>query len=149
MGKEKTIEHEGVVKQVLRDVVVVEILSKSACSGCSARSLCTSSESKVKEVNAVPTAGVEYEVGESVKVVGSESMGRMAVVLCFVVPLLLMVVVLVVLSGREVGDGWAGLLSLGVLLPYYLVLYAFRGRFEKSKTFVFTIEKLETKNSIN
>ena len=50
------IEHQGVIESIEDAHVRVNIVQMAACSGCKARSLCTSSESKEKIIDV-------YEVG--------------------------------------------------------------------------------------
>lgn len=135
MKENKEILHDGVVLSLNSDSVKVEILSKSACSGCSARSLCSSSEQKSKEIDVFVGKGETYHVGQAVTVVGSESMGIVAVVLCYVIPVVLMVIVMAILTLVGMSDVVVGLASLGVLVPYFFVMYLLRERFRKSIVF--------------
>ena len=45
------IEHQGVIASIEEGHVRVNIVQLAACSGCKARSLCTSSESKEKIID--------------------------------------------------------------------------------------------------
>lgn len=139
MGNDKSIEHEGIVRAIEGRNVKVEILSKSACSGCSARSLCSSSEQKVKEIDVETSEGERYEIGESVTVVGMESMGLIAVMICYVVPVVLMVATMGVLTRMGNEDTIVGLAGLGVLVPYFIIVYLMRERL--GRRFKFKIKK--------
>ena len=140
MSSNKEIEHEGIVRSLREGSMIVEILSKSACSGCTARSLCSSSEQRTKEVEVMRGSRHYYVVGQSVVVVAAESLGRIAVVLCYVAPVVLMLAVMVILSVCGLSDIIVGVAALGVLVPYFAVIYAFRSKFKKK--FIF-----KTKNS--
>lgn len=135
MKEKKEIMHDGVVLSQNGDLVKVEILSKSACSGCSARSLCSSSDQKSKEIDVWVGNGETYQKGQEVTVVGLESMGIVAVVLCYVVPVVLMVAVMVALTVMGMSDIVVGLASLGVLAPYFFVMYLLRDKIRKSIVF--------------
>ena len=77
MDKKATIKHEGIVENIGTDRCSVRILQASACSSCSARSLCHSSESKEKVVEVsghYPT----LQVGDKVTLVGSVREGNRA-----------------------------------------------------------------------
>ena len=52
MDHKKTIKHEGIVENIGADHCTVRILQASACSSCSARQLCRSSENKEKVIDA-------------------------------------------------------------------------------------------------
>lgn len=134
------IEHQGIVTACNNDVLTIEIQSKSACSGCHARGMCSASDAKTKHVEVQTTDAASYAVGESVSVVAAESMGLRAVVLAYVAPLVLMVAVLVAGNAMGAPDGKVGLLALALLVPYYAVLYVLRGRFKRD--FVFRVKRM-------
>lgn len=134
------IDHIGVVETIENTHVRVKILQSSACSACQAKSLCASAEQKEKIVDVWDDEADRLTVGDKVRVCASMSMGRNAVVLAFVVPLVLMVVWLVVaLRVLSMGELAAigGVLLL--LLIYYIGLWAVRNRL--SRSFAFWIEK--------
>ena len=133
------IEHSGQVESVSEDKVRVRILQASACSACEAKALCHSSESKEKIIEC-RTNGQAYAVGEQVMVYGSMAMGRNAVILAFVVPLVVIVVWLFCAVGIfHINE----LLAIGIMVVllavYYLALHLMNGVL--SKQFEFWIEK--------
>lgn len=134
------IEHQGVVESVEGEHVRVNILQVSACSGCKARSLCSTSESKEKIIDVYEQdAAQKYRPGEEVKVCGTLSMGKQAVRLAFGIPLILtavwMLVAMVWLKLHE-------LMAVGVLAVlltvYFYILYIYKDRL--AKHFAFWIE---------
>lgn len=134
------IEHQGVIESIDGDHVRVNIVQLAACSGCKARSMCASSESKEKIID-VYEMGAEqkYRVGEQVNVCGALSMGKQAVRLAFGVPLLLIAVwLLVAMVWMRLGE----LMSVGILAAilavYFYILYLNRDRM--AKRFAFWIE---------
>ena len=133
------IEHSGQVESVSEDKVRVRILQASACSACEAKALCHSSESKEKIIEC-RTNGQDYAVGEQVMVYGSMAMGRNAVMLAFVVPLIVIIVWLFCAIGiLHINE----LLAIGIMVVllavYYLALHLMNGVL--SKQFEFWIEK--------
>lgn len=136
MNQRETIRHEGIVESIEAKGCRVRILQASACSSCSARQLCRSSESKEKVIDVrghYPT----LQTGDTVIVVGSVRQGLQASILAYVVPLILMVAALFAgtrLSGEETG----ALAALLVLALYYGLLYLMRDRI--GKKFEFEIE---------
>ena len=133
MNKTDTILHEGIVESVGTESCSVRILQASACSSCSARQLCRSSESKenVIEVRGhYPT----LQVGDKVTLSGSVRQGLRASILAYVVPLIFMLVAL--FAGSQIGgEGVGALAALMVLALYYGILYLFRNRLGKQFTF--------------
>lgn len=81
----------------------------------------------------------EYVPGQEVSVILKESMGIKALMYGYVWPFILVLFTLMLsfsITGNEVSSG---LLALGILIPYYAVLYFFRGVFKK--LFKFELEE--------
>ena len=66
MSKAETIRHEGIIESLGAEGCTVRILQASACSSCSARQLCRSSESKEKLVEAGWQEWEDYIDGKSI-----------------------------------------------------------------------------------
>jgi sigma-E factor negative regulatory protein RseC len=128
-----TINHEGVVQKVDEKSVIVSISSTSACSGCHAEGSCSMSgkEEKIIEVTG------KYNViqGDIVTILMKQSMGYSALLLGYILPLVSVVSVLVVLVSFKVSELVSGLISLGILIPYYLILFSFRKKINEKFTF--------------
>jgi sigma-E factor negative regulatory protein RseC len=141
-----TIEHQGVIESVEGRHVRVNILQVAACSGCKARSLCASSESKEKIIDVYEDDAVmKYKIGEDVTVCGALSMGKQAVRLAFGVPVLLIVVwMLVAMVWLKLGELVSvGILAL-ILALYFYILYMSRDRM--AKKFAFWIKKRDERS---
>ena len=141
MAKER-IEHEGRVIAVDKDYISVEIVNKSACASCHAKSVCGASDEAVKVVEVAQsfaTLADDYQVGETVNVVMSSAMGTQAIWIAYVVPLIVLMASILVFSLCGASELWMGLGSLGVVALYYLGVYLMRNRI--SKIFIFSIEK--------
>lgn len=131
-----TIEHDGVVQRSDNKSVTITISSASACSGCRAENSCSLSQ---KEEKIVVVQGY-YNVGpgDRVKVLMKKTMGYSALFYGYISPLILVIMMLVILSSLKVPEIAAGAGSIGILLPYYLILFLFRKQI--SKKFTFTIK---------
>lgn len=126
MSYNETIRHEGIVEQIGAESCQVRILQASACSSCSARQLCRSSESKEKLVEVkghYPT----LHVGDRVMLVGSVRQGLRASVLAYVVPLIIMLVVLFLVT-HHYGEKLGALAALLALALYYGVLFLLKDK---------------------
>lgn len=137
MDKVETIRHEGIVESIGAKSCLVRILQASACSSCSARQLCRSSESKEKVIEVkghYPT----LQVGDNVTLIGFVRQGLRASVLAYVIPLIIMLVALYV-GTRLGGDGIGALAALLFLAIYYGILFLFRDKLDKHFSF-----KIET-----
>ncbi len=133
------IEHKGIIREIGPQGMRISILAESACGSCQAKGICGMSESGEREVELKQWEGLYHE-GEEVNIVFREALGMKALFYGYVLPFILVVGSLAALTAADLGELQAGLLSLGMLVPYYLVLYLFRHSLEK--TFHLTVEKL-------
>jgi sigma-E factor negative regulatory protein RseC len=121
-----TITHDGLIKHITDDKIVVSIISKASCVSCSVKGACSASdvEEKIVEVKKIP--GREYQRGDMVTVVINQSVGVWAVLLGYVFPLIVVVVALIIFTNIMSDEGIAGLIAVGLLVPYYVGLYLSR-----------------------
>jgi sigma-E factor negative regulatory protein RseC len=128
-----TINHEGIVQKADEKSVIVNITAFSACSGCHAEGSCTLSgkEEKIIEV----TGKYDVKPGDTVTVLMKQSMGYAALLLGYVMPLISVITVLILLISFNIPELSAGLISIAVLIPYYIILYFFRKRINEKFTF--------------
>jgi len=134
---ESIITHQGVIESVLLSSVNVRIISASACSACHANGACNASDMQEKIIEANPR-GKEFKVGEWVTVVSKESMGFKALFLGYVLPFLVVLITLIITTMLSFTELTAGLLSIGMLVPYYAILYLTKDKIKKS--FIFEIQ---------
>ena len=133
------IKHLGIVENIDGPRLKVRIVQSSACSACSIKGHCSASEQKEKLIDVYNGENATYRIGEQVMVVGAASLGRKAVVLAFVLPFVLVIAALFVAMRLTGGnEAVSALVALGVLLPFYLIIYMCRERL--GRTFTFTLE---------
>lgn len=132
-----TIRHQGIVENINGSHLQVRIVQTSACAACSIKGHCTSADTKEKLIDVQDEAASSYRIGESVWVIGELSMGWQAVLLAFVFPFLLLLVSLCVLLSVGGDELSAALCALGMLIPYYYILWLFRKRL--GRKFAFTV----------
>ncbi len=133
------IEHDGIVTQITDKSLYVNMLVSSACTSCEAKGACGVSESEVKVVE-VPNEGSHLKPGDQVVVGMDQSKGILAMFLGYMLPFLLMIIVLIVALQLTDNEAIAGLLSIGILIPYYIFLYL--GRNKLKQKFTFTLKHL-------
>lgn len=132
------ITYQGIVESIDRSLISVRIIQASACASCSVNGRCSLAGSKEKIVE-IDASYSTYEIGDRVTVAGQTSMGMQAVLLAFVVPFLILFFSLFVCMHVSGGDELlSGLISLGLLIPYYFVVWLNRAGLKKS--FSFTIQ---------
>ncbi len=140
MNGETLIYHDGIVQSAGTDRVFVRILSQSACSSCHSKSLCSALDIKEKIIEIETPEARAFTAGEAVTVSMAETSGWKAVVLAYFLPFVILMTVLVAavdITGSEMAGGLA---ALGILIPYYWMLYILR-KFIK-KNFIFSVAKM-------
>jgi len=130
-----TIKHSGIVSKLTPQGVEVNIAVSSACAGCHAGSSCGMADNKARVIQ-VSRPHRRLSVGEQVEIEGAQSTGLGAVFFAYILPFLITMLTLILsLALFHTNELRAGLYALLVLPLYYLVLYLFRGKFEKKYTF--------------
>ncbi|POR00989.1 hypothetical protein AU468_08950 [Alkalispirochaeta sphaeroplastigenens] len=125
----REVSRQGVVAAVRGAVADVEILQRSACAGCHVKALCAAGESAVKIVQVTNQGNLRP--GMTVRVSLEERIGWIGVAVGFVIPLVLVVTVLFSLTRVVSREEFAGLGAVASLVPYYALVYAFRGFFAR------------------
>ena len=130
-----SIHHPGIVDYVTDAKVSVRILSASACSGCHAKRACGLADMKEKIIEIETPHPSGLKTGDQVEVEMDLRSGTRAVFFGYFMPLLVLVTTLVIAISIIPNQGLAGLISLLVLIPYYLILYLLRDRISKKTSF--------------
>ena len=135
----ESIAHKGKIVRITPQVTTVAILQHGACGECHAAGLCGMADlaQKAVEVPTDPYAG--YGVGDEVEVLLKASMGMKAVWLAYFIPLLVLLAFILGLIGLGLGEVPAGLIGIGSIAVYYLVLYLLRDKLRNE--YIFTIKR--------
>ncbi|TLX75265.1 Fis family transcriptional regulator [Labilibacter sediminis] len=140
MSEFKLIEHTGYIQEVNSGYVKVCIIHESACASCHAKEACTASDMKEKIIDVSSIGFFDLAVGQKVIIQGQKSLGLKASFLAYILPFILVFITLFATYGLTQSEGIAGLVSLAILIPYFLVIKLFTSKLQK--TFVFTIKKV-------
>lgn len=140
MKQPNQIEHKGTVAFVGRDLVLVNIEVMEACGSCASRKACAMGQGTTREILVSVDNAEDYKVGEVVRVSAKQKVGAVAVLLCYVLPLIVMVAVLAIMVSLGFMEGTSALVALASLVTYYGVLALFRKRI--SQKVVFTIKPM-------
>ncbi|MBM6757484.1 SoxR reducing system RseC family protein [Bacteroides mediterraneensis] len=136
-----TVKHLGIVESINGSYLKVRIVQTSACSSCSVKGHCSAAESKEKLIDVYNKDGLDCQVGSQVTISGATSLGMKAVMWAFVFPFVVLLVSLFISMSVTGGDeAVSSLVSLCMLIPYYLILFLYRERFRR--TFVFVLESI-------
>lgn len=133
------IKHAGVVDGVEGECVRVRILQSSACSACKVAAHCNASETKEKIIDVMDADASHYQKGDQVMVVADTAVGFRANLYGYLLPLILMVVTLVGVLAATHSEGLAALSALGILMPYYVLLFLMRNKLRNRLSF--TLER--------
>lgn len=133
------IKHAGVVDGVEGECVRVRILQSSACSACKVAAHCNASETKEKVIDVMDADASHYQKGDQVMVVADTAVGFRASLYGYLLPLILMVVTLVGVLAATHSEGLAALSALGILIPYYVLLFLMRNKLRNRLSF--TLER--------
>jgi sigma-E factor negative regulatory protein RseC len=136
MKAASVISHEATVQSVDSDSVTVSLSPGVSCEGCRAERSCGMSDKSVRVIKV--NGSFDLHTGEKVNVSIMESQGYVALFLGYLLPLILVVTTLIIFSVLDAGELVSGLASIGMLIPYYIILLIFR-RFI-GKKFSFTIK---------
>lgn len=120
----------GIVEKIDHDYVKVRIHNQSACSMCYSRGVCTSLGSGERLIDVENDGKHFINPGDTVDIQMVSSSGGMAVILGYVIPFILLITTLLI-SSAYMGEMASAILSLLVLVPYYLVLYTARKKIKK------------------
>lgn len=132
-----TITHEGIITAIHNETIDVTILAQSACSACHSKNMCSLSEMKEKVIHVNKASG-DWTLGESVKIVMTESLGILATMLAYIIPILIIVGVLTVLTVLNFPEYIVGIAIVGTLTIYFFGLYFFRKKLGKKFSFKVT-----------
>lgn len=133
------IKHAGVVDGVEGECVRVRILQSSACSACKVAAHCNASETKEKIIDVMDADASHYQKGDQVMVVADTAVGFRASLYGYLLPLVLMVVTLVAVLAASHSEGLAAVSALGILVPYYVLLFLMRNKLRNRLSF--TLER--------
>ena len=132
------IKHQGIVREVDEKQIYVSIITQSACASCQVKGVCNVTEISEEIVEITKYPGMDYKVGDKVNVAMQKSLGTRAVFLGYILPFLILLFTLILTFSLTGKEGLSGLIALGILIPYYWVLYSIRHQLKK--TFTFRIE---------
>ena len=139
MSMDELIRHEGIVLSINGEKAHVQIVQTSACSACKARSMCMSSESQSKEMDAIMLEPMK--IGDKVEVEVRERLAWKAVLLAYILPFIVMIAIIAILDfATDWSEAVVGTLSLCGIALYYIGLSVFRNRLQKQ--FSFTARKI-------
>jgi sigma-E factor negative regulatory protein RseC len=133
--KKNEISHRGKIVEITPDFTTIEIIASSACSSCHAKSLCGMSEDQEKLIMLATDPYAAHKVGDEVEVCTKMTMGLKAVWISYVIPLAVLMILILSLSGVFENEALRGLAAIAGVGVYYFVIWLFRDRLKNEFTF--------------
>lgn len=130
----KNITHQGIIESIENNLIKVRIVNLSACAACHAKGACSASDQEEKIIDVISNGKI-YKVGQVVTISSKMENGLKALFYGYVLPFILVFLTLILLTILSFSETLAGIIALGILIPYYVVLYLFRQQLEKKFTF--------------
>lgn len=131
-----TIKHQGVVESIEGKHIRVRITQTSACASCDIKGYCSSADTKEKIIDIYLPQNNTFAVGDNVWVVGHMTMGLLAVLCAFLLPLIILVISLFLLMYILNDEFLSACLSIVLVAFYYIVLkMLFKGPWKEKLTF--------------
>ncbi|MCD4769328.1 MAG: SoxR reducing system RseC family protein [Bacteroidales bacterium] len=137
MDNINTIEHTGIVRSIGDKYASIAILSHPSCTGCAASGVCDVSGKSEKLIHA--GRNIDLSPGDRVIVVMEQSLGYRALLLGYILPFIIVLIMIIILTSLSVHELLAGLISIGSMAVYYLVIYLNKEKI--GRKFSFTIKK--------
>lgn len=133
--KKNEITHRGKIVEITPDFTTIEIIASSACSSCHAQNLCGMSEDQEKHIMLPTDPYATHQIGDEVEVCTKMTMGLKAVWISYVIPLAVLMILILSLSGVFENEALRGLAAIAGVGVYYFVIWLFRDRLKNEFTF--------------
>ena len=140
METKNTIRHKGRVVEVMNGAVKVSVVATSACSACSIKEHCLSTERKEKEIVAKTLPNDNFTVGDVVDVEIAQGLGLKAVGIAYGIPCIVLIVSMVLASRYFTNDFLVAGIALAATAATYGIIYLLRGKIERNFSITATKE---------
>ncbi len=129
MKLKDTIEHEGIIKQISGNTIKVEIIKTSACNTCEAKKQCCVTENSTKIIDIITTDS-NFSLNDKVNVYLPRHLAVKALFLAYIIPFFCIIITLLSVNFLTKNEIKAGLASIGILIPYFIILKIFNKRIQ-------------------
>ena len=129
---EHRVSHEGIVTEIDNNNIQIKILSKSACASCNIKTACNMSEMQEKIITIAAPKDKDLSVGQEVEISIALGQANKAVIFAYVIPSIILISMIFILNGFKIDEGLNALISIGSLIPYYLILFLFKDKIKRN-----------------
>ncbi len=134
------VDQKGIIEEVKDKSVIVRFLMPTACGNCSAKSICSAGKID-KDCIEIEDSSKKYSTGDLVRVEISKAMGYRALGYGYILPFFIVLLTLIIVTILGLNELFAGIISVLILFPYYLLLYMVRNQINRK--FKFELKKGE------
>ncbi len=124
------IVHKAIVIDIKDQLVVAQMSRGEACSSCALKEACGQTTSSHKVIVKTENSK-QYNIGQKIEVVISQSQALYAAFWGYVLPLVLVLFTLFIVYTTSQNEELSAMASLGVLVMYYTLLWIFKAHFQK------------------
>lgn len=129
------VEHSATIVGINDENITVDVNSRSACMSCHLKDNCGIFDCKSTIIEVTSPTPELYTLGQTIMVTIDEYHGWTAVFFGYILPLLLVLITLLSTIYFTQDETAAGIYSLTILIPYYLVLLLFKKNFSRRFNF--------------
>jgi sigma-E factor negative regulatory protein RseC len=89
------------------------------------------SEMKEKIISVPRQKDKKLSIGQEVKISMGLGQANKAVIFAYVIPVIILISMIFILNALKFDEGINALISIGSLIPYYLILFLFKDKFKQ------------------
>ena len=89
------------------------------------------SEMQEKTITIPAPKDKNLSIGQEVKISIGLGQAKRAVVFAYVIPVIILISMIFILNALKIDEGINALISIGTLIPYYLILYLFKDKIKR------------------
>lgn len=139
--KEEFLCHQGIIKSIDKDKIVVTFVRNSACSACHSKNSCMMTDSKEEEITITDANSALYQVGELINITMEKSLGGRAIIIAYLLPFIVLVGGLLITFFTTQREILSILVAFAAMTIYYIAIKLLKNRWEGA--FQFKISKVE------
>ncbi len=123
MDSSDQIAHRGIVTNLVGDKAIIQLIQPGSCHSCSIKGFCGVEDD---DRSRFEVSNAHYAIGDRVNVDVSPNSGFKATFWAYLFPFIMMFAVIAVGTSYGYNEGLLGGIALLLLIPYYLLLSAFK-----------------------
>ena len=116
----------GTITAIEDGILTIEICQQEACGSCAAKRVCGVSKAKEKLIECHVPNEEDFAIGDKVTVSISTQTSLRAMLIAFILPLVLMFIIIGALLLAGLGEGYAAVAAIGILVVYYGGVFIFQ-----------------------